>query len=178
MTSALNQFDQVLLGVAAAWRAPWLDNFFLAVTWLGSLWLLLPVSALAGLYAYPRAGRLSAVLVVVVPVIVSGICSLLKMMVDRDRPQLHEAVVSIPADAAFPSAHSAQAMAVAVALAIIFPVADNYRIALPLVLLVLLVGCSRIYLQVHWPSDVLAGWLVGLVTTLLIFYPALKERLA
>ena len=35
----------------AAWRAPWLDSFFLAVTWLGSLWLLLPVSALAGLYA-------------------------------------------------------------------------------------------------------------------------------
>ncbi|MFA7292329.1 MAG: phosphatase PAP2 family protein [Rhodocyclaceae bacterium] len=175
---ALNQFDHALLGAAAAWRTPWLDGLFLATTWLGSLWLLLPVSALAGLYAYSSAGRLLAVLVVAVPMIVSGLCSLLKRLVDRERPLLHEALVSIPADAAFPSAHSAQVMAVAVAFVIVFPAAANYRIAVPLVLLVLLVGYSRIYLQVHWPSDVLAGWLVGLVSTLLILYPTLKGRLA
>jgi undecaprenyl-diphosphatase len=175
---ALSHLDHTLLGSAAAWRAPWLDEFFLALTWLGSLWLLLPASVLAGFHAYPRVGRISALLVAMLPLVVAGVCSLIKMLVDRDRPRLHEAVAAIPTDAAFPSAHAAQSMAVAVALAITLPVVGNYRIAVPLALLVLLVGCSRIYLQVHWPSDVLAGWLVGAVITLLIFFPVLKERLA
>lgn len=175
---ALSHLDHTLLGSAAAWRAPWLDELFLALTWLGSLWLLLPASVLAGFYAYPRVGRVTALLVAILPLVIAGVCSLLKLLVDRERPALHAAVTAIPPDAAFPSAHSAQVMAVALALAIIFPVVDNYRIALPLTLLVLLVGCSRIYLQVHWPSDVLAGWFVGMATTLLIFSPVLKERLA
>ena len=175
---ALSHLDHLLLGSAAAWRAPWLDELFLALTWLGSLWLLLPVSMLAGLQAHPRVGKVSAVLVAMLPLVVAGACALLKRLVGRERPHLHEAVTAIPTDAAFPSAHSAQVIAVAVAFAIIFPVVGNYRIAVPLAVLVLLVGCSRIYLQVHWPSDVLVGWLVGVVTTFLILYPVLKERFA
>lgn len=164
------------LGSAAAWRAPWLDHFFLALTWLGSLWLLLPASVLAGFHAYPRAGRVTALLVAILP-LSSPVCVRCSSYWSIGRGQYCMRLwLPIPTDAAFPSAHSAQVMAVALALAIIFPVAASYRIALPLALLVLLVGCSRIYLQVHWPSDVLAGWLVGAVITLL--FPVLKERLA
>ena len=42
-------------------------------------------------------------------------------------------------------------------------------------LLVILIGCSRIYLGVHWPSDVLAGWCLGSIWALFAFLPERKR---
>ena len=148
--------DAALLGWLAAYRQPWLDTLMFALTWLGSLWMLLPAIGLLTL-RWCQAGlqTLFALLSA------SVLCHVLKILIDRPRPELWPGVLPLPADAAFPSAHSAQAMAVAVALCCLFPSRWRLRVGGGLVLLAGLVGLSRLYLQVHWPSDVVAGWLLG-----------------
>lgn len=152
--------DASLLGLFHGLRSPVLDGFFLLTTWLGSLWLLAPLSIAAAILQRHWFLPLALLLA-------SGASHAIKIAVARDRPGLHETLVALPADLSFPSAHSAQAAAFAVAVALAFPAWRRWP-ALPLLTaLVVLVGLSRLHLQVHWPSDVLAGWVLGVLMALL-----------
>jgi undecaprenyl-diphosphatase len=90
---------------------------------------------------------------------------LLKNRIKRDRPC--EKLASIyqrisPSDRfSFPSGHTAAAFVVATLLGYFFPV-----IALPLFAWAFLVGFSRIYLGVHYPSDILAGIVIGMLSAI------------
>jgi len=153
-------FEATLLGLFHASRTPALDGFFVAVTWLGSLWLLLPLAILAAV-AQRR------LLVPAALLLASGASHAIKLAVARDRPGLHDALIALPADLSFPSAHSAQAAAAAVAVALAVPACRRPPAVLCLTALVVVVGLSRLHLQVHWPSDVLAGWALGVAMALL-----------
>lgn len=71
----------------------------------------------------------------------------------------------------FPSNHSANSAGLAVFSALVYP-----PIAVPAILFGALVGFSRIYLAVHYPSDVLAGWLIGSLAGFLVWL-LLRKRL-
>ena len=83
----------------------------------------------------------------------------LKPMICRDRPfnvlDL-DVIGSAPASWSFPSGHTASAFAGAVSVLLI-----DRRIGVPLVIYACFVGISRMYLCVHWPTDVLAGAIIG-----------------
>jgi undecaprenyl-diphosphatase len=83
----------------------------------------------------------------------------LKRATDRTRPDGEHK----PSNASFPSSHAANIFALAVVLG------RRWRRAVPLLLAVaLLVGISRIYLNRHWTSDVVAGAAIGVLTALLV----------
>jgi membrane-associated phospholipid phosphatase len=160
-------FDYKLLALANAQRSSALDLFFLAATWLGSLWLLVPSCVALFLFCHGRlrahAWQISSTLLGAALVVL-----VLKNLFLRARPELFPSLISIPPDAAFPSGHAAQMMSVAVAIWLVVPAGCRLALGLVLLTVSLSVGWSRIYLQVHWPSDVMAGWAIGALTAVLV----------
>ena len=81
-----------------------------------------------------------------------------KLIFGRARPELWESIVS-ESTYSFPSGHAMASMATVAALLVLY----RRRSALPWiamagVIYVIAIGFSRLYLGVHYPSDVLAGW--------------------
>ncbi|MEZ5832050.1 MAG: phosphatase PAP2 family protein [Dongiaceae bacterium] len=145
--------------------APWLEEAVRDVTALGSApTLVIAVLAVAGFLALAKAWRLA-----IFTLAASGggliLSSLLKYTIDRPRPDLvpHGNLIYT---SSFPSGHSMMSAVVYLTLAaLVARLMERKRLkayALCVAIcLAMLVGVSRIYLGVHWPSDVLAGWSAG-----------------
>ena len=159
---AIGDFDRVGLGLAHALRGGWLDAVMQGMTWFGSLLLLLPLTAaLAWLLLRSRRRREAGFLLAAL-LGASALGHIFKLWVARPRPDLFPALIDVPGDWSFPSAHAMQATAAAMAWLLV----TRHSRALWTILLgfaVLLVGLSRVYLQVHFPSDVVAGTLAALL---------------
>ena len=138
-----------------------MDLFFTTITWLGSLYLLLPLSVLL-CFVLLWTGKSGHVILIVLNMSVTILSvHVAKLMFRRPRPSTTDLLVTMPSDWSFPSAHTAQATAFFMSAALIafqvLPPDWANLFALLSLLLVGIVGYSRIYLQVHYVSDVLAG---------------------
>jgi undecaprenyl-diphosphatase len=160
-------FDAAGLALAARAHAPLADAFFRAVTWAGSILVLMPLALAHALVAWRRLRAPGALFL---PAALAGAALLgfaAKIAVDRNRPDV-ATLIEMPADASFPSAHTLQVSAFATAW-LLAPGRSRRtgRLEIALAtLLVALVAWSRLHLQVHYPSDILFGLAAALVWVL------------
>lgn len=118
--------------------------------------LVVIVASILMMQRRPRA----ALVMIVVPALTGTTTSWLKDVFDRVRPALGPRIDPI-GNAAFPSGHASNAMAIALLMALLLPVAPRpHWIAIAL-LFAAVMGWSRLALGVHWPSDVVGGCLWG-----------------
>lgn len=155
----------IMLGLRAWGGPPWLREAAVNVTALGSVTVLtLAVVVAAGLMAAQRH-YLTALAAVLAAVTGGWAVTLIKHTIARPRPTLVEHWASVH-DLSFPSGHSASSACVYLTLAALATrfmatrAARRYLLTVA-ILLVGAIGVSRVYLGVHWPSDVLAGWSLG-----------------
>jgi membrane-associated phospholipid phosphatase len=148
---------------------------FEAVTTLGSTSVLALVAATAVAYlVHRRRGRDTALLVVAL----AGaqlVTWILKAALERPRPSFDEPVAT--ADwFSFPSGHASNSLALYGALAYVFAGRSSRPVRAVvlagLTLLVAAIGFSRVYLGVHYLTDVIAGYSAGLAWLLLVIYCA------
>jgi undecaprenyl-diphosphatase len=91
--------------------------------------------------------------------------SLIKSYFVRPRPEIVPHLVEVTSPS-FPSGHAMNSAIVYLTLAVLLARTQDRRpvqvyLIATAVALTLLIGCTRVFLGVHWPSDVLAGWAVG-----------------
>ncbi|MBL6455087.1 phosphatase PAP2 family protein [Belnapia sp. T6] len=158
---ALRQPGDPKQPIGPAWLALTLRD----VTALGGIPVLALLTAIAlGFLLVARQGRAAALLLLALP---GGLVlnTLLKRGFDRPRPDLVAHLVQVESSS-FPSGHAMLSAIGYLTLGALLAGAAAPRrqrgyILGVAVALTLLIGASRVYLGVHWPSDVLAGWCLG-----------------
>ncbi|MGW7333207.1 phosphatase PAP2 family protein [Streptomyces sp. NPDC054840] len=151
--------------------------------WVWDPWTMRALAAVACVLLWWRGDRRRALLVALVTLAASVVQQGLKVMVGRERPVWSDPVDSAQY-AANPSGHAMTATVVCGLLLWLLPRPAPGRSAVAWLVAawtvaavsVLGVGFTRVYLGVHWPSDVLAGWLLGVALVALATSVPVRER--
>jgi membrane-associated phospholipid phosphatase len=161
------RFDQSVRDGVHSWASPQLTYAMRGVTQLGEPWFLIGVSLIL-IWRLAAMGRKRvAILLVIAAIGAEALDGLLKLLFHRQRP---EAFFGYPAPSSysFPSGHAISACCFYGVLAAILTarIRSHWKQAAVWMAAALLagwIGLSRIYLGVHYPSDVMAGYAAGIV---------------
>ena len=155
--------DIALLQYIHSFATPQLYQTYIALTNLGGIWWVAGLTMLAGgLLVWKRRPYPAAI----VMVSVGGaelINLVIKALFERDRPQLWQRLV-VENSYSFPSGHAMASAALALSLIVVLWSTRWRYLTLTIGLVYMVaIGLSRLYLGVHYPTDILAGWLAGAV---------------
>jgi len=158
------RFDRAMLIWIHSHFPGWLDGPMRLVTALGYHWVVLPLLAVTVLAFYRKGWKLSAILLVVSTSGSILLTTVLKAVFERSRPELFDSGYTA-SFYSFPSGHATVAAGFYGTLTLIMAYRlrgyARWIVSACGVSLVLLIGFSRLYLGVHYPTDVLAGFLAA-----------------
>lgn len=156
-------------------HTPLLDSFFTSITWFGrDFWIMFGIFLL--LFRKTRVCGICVLACLIVGALITNVT--LKPLVARSRPcwinDTVQLLVSNPHDFSFPSGHSQASFVSATAV-----FCNNKKWGIAAYLLAALIAFSRLYLYVHFPTDVLAGIAIGLIVGFIVSRLLLKnDRIA
>ena len=159
-------FDDAVLRFLGAHQQTFWHDAAIELTALGTGLVVFMTVAVAALFLWLTRHRHSAVLLVVATVGGLGLNNLLKFGFDRPRPQIFAWGTHV-ISSSFPSGHAMNSAIVYGTVAYLAARLQRHRLSRVLtmgvaIILIVLICLSRIYLGVHYPSDVAAGVIVGL----------------
>jgi undecaprenyl-diphosphatase len=157
-------FDLAVRGAVHAWASPHFTYAVVGVTMLGEPWVVIPLGLLLALVMARRGRAYAAITLAVAPIGGQWLDQILKAIFHRARPDAFFGWPQ-PESYSFPSGHAMASTCFYGAVAAILAAGAAHKAAyrafgagMPL-----LIGFSRVYLGVHYPTDVLAGWAAGVV---------------
>ena len=159
----------ILLWIQEYVRADWMNGFWRLITSLGNgglFWIGLGIVMLV-FKKYRLAGG-AGLLSMALNYLITNLT--LKELVARPRPYtvLEELTILIdrPGEFSFPSGHTSCSFAFAVAIYLLLP----KKYGVPAMVLATLIAVSRLYVGVHYPTDVLGGLIIGYLSSVAAYY--------
>lgn len=163
----LGSFDQSISELFLNIRTPLLTKYFVFVTNLGDVWGYVSVFILCTIlfYGFFKSWKYVGQILLVM-VLSMGSNLLLKTSINRARPSVEHLVVV--KTLSYPSGHATMAMAFyGFLIYLVFTLSMNRFLKFCLIsvmcILILSIGLSRIYLGVHYPSDIVGGFIAGFI---------------
>lgn len=167
MEFILNLDGNILLWIQEYLREDFLNPFIIFITSLGNgglVWIAASVFMLCS--SSTRKAGVMSILALILSFVINNL--ILKNAVARTRPWIDveglKVLIKKPWDYSFPSGHTASSFAAAVVMYKTLPA----RFGIPAVILATAISLSRLYIGVHYPTDVLAGALSGIIIGLVI----------
>jgi len=163
----LTAADSSLAAFIAGHRLAWLTPVMQLVTWMGSSFFIIPLGIAVGGYLYLRGSTWRPFVMMAAAFAgAAALYDIVKPAVARTRPPAALQVGGPDTGWAFPSGHATQSIAfygmLAIVLSLWYAPSRRRLFAIGAGLVVILVGASRLYLGVHWLTDVLGGYALGL----------------
>lgn len=178
-TAVFNADSGILLWIQDSLRAAWLSPVVIGITHLGdsgALWILVTLALLC--FRRTRKLGLTCALAMIIGLVVTNLA--IKNWAARVRPyeaiEALERIIEAQKDWSFPSGHTTNSFACAW---VLFRRAPK-KYGVPALVLAALIALSRLYVGVHYPTDVLGGLVIGLGSAViaLVLTDSLSARLA
>jgi undecaprenyl-diphosphatase len=168
MAGESTRFDDAVQHWVLAHQSAPLLAFFLFVTRVGGIAPMTGLAVLGTANLWRRGKRAVAAGVLVAPVTALLLFSVVKRVYARARPVGLGGIV--PSSYSFPSGHATSSTAICCTLAYVYWREGLIKRSTALILAIavpFLIGVSRVYLNVHWATDVIGGWCAGLLIAVL-----------
>jgi undecaprenyl-diphosphatase len=176
--NGLASADPGVATFVASHRVVWLTPVMQAVTWLGSSFFIIPLGVAVGGVLRRRHHTWRPLVMMAAAFLgAAALYDIVKPAVGRSRPPAALQVGGPDKGWAFPSGHATQSISfygmLAVVLIIYAAPSRRWLFAIGAALITLVVGASRLYLGVHWLTDVLGGYALGLAWLALVMVMSL-----